>query len=84
MPSCWQVEAGSAVHWFLGSVPALMGLQVPLVPVLWAEAQDWQSPVQGESQQKLSAQLPDWHSVPVVHARPLARVGWQVLSEVRQ
>jgi hypothetical protein len=47
-----------------GSVPSSAGMQVPTVPV---EAQVTQVPVQALLQQTLSAQNPDWQSVPVLH-----------------
>jgi hypothetical protein len=49
----------------------LTGAQVPFVALVFAAAQAWHVPAQGESQQNPSTQLLDWHCEDSVHTLPL-------------
>lgn len=67
-PAPLQFGVGSA-HSFAGSVPVGTFEQVPSEP---ATLQALHVPTHVVSQQTVSTQLPDWHSVPIAHATPFA------------
>jgi hypothetical protein len=65
-----QVEAPLSAQSPSGSVPALMLPQVPLEAPVLANEHAWQRPKHDDAQQKLSTQLPLWHSSPLLHEEP--------------
>ena len=73
LPLCWQVVLASTTHSLSGSVLAATGPHLPSAPEDFLPAlQAWQSPVQGESQQNPSAQLPLAHCEAAVQIAPTA------------
>jgi hypothetical protein len=64
-----QVAAPLSVHWFSGSVPAGIGVQVPTVPV---RPHDWHTPAQATLQQKPCAHDPEVHWALLVQAAACA------------
>jgi hypothetical protein len=76
LPLSWQVGAAAAAHSLSGSVSALTEPHTPSAPAPFFTAlHAWHWPLQGESQQNPSAQLPLAHCVPSVQEAPLAWSG---------
>jgi hypothetical protein len=70
-PSVPQVVPPASAHWFSGSAPAAIGLQVPRALV---SAQDRHVPVQETLQQTPCWQKPDAHSAFAVQSTPFSRL----------
>jgi hypothetical protein len=61
-----------APHSLSGSVPGVIGAQVPLAATVLAAMHAWQLPVQAESQHTPSAHCALRHSAPLLQAEPRA------------
>jgi hypothetical protein len=70
-PSVPHVDWACAEHSLSGSVPAVMGPQVPSAPPPFLAIEHaWQRPVHAVAQQTPSTQKPDWHCADVEQGLP--------------
>src|SRR5215471_17790879 len=83
-PSWLHVAGSMASHSLSGSVPALMGAQVPFAPPVFAAEQAKHRPGQPVLQHTPSTQALLLHSLPPAHVAPLAFLAVQLRVAVRQ